>query len=255
MRPAWKDRNNNEVYKKQIEIDKNIEGCVNMLEIIAVTLEEAIQIEKWGGTQIELISGFAEGGLTPSYGLIERVMKNVKYPVNVMLRPHSRSFHYSSYDLDVMGEDAKIMESIGVKSVVVGILDQNGYPDIKAIEGILKGTNLQITFHRAFDETRDLFKSLEVLKSYERVKTILTSGGKGKAVDNIAILKKIIENRGSIEILLGSGVSYENIGILYHELKNPNFHVGTAVRQNHFNNEIDKEEVIKIIRKIEEQAL
>ena len=33
-----------------------------MLEIIAVTLEEVIQIENCGATEIELISGFAEGG-------------------------------------------------------------------------------------------------------------------------------------------------------------------------------------------------
>ncbi len=220
-----------------------------MLEIIALTLEEAIEIEKLGGTQIELISGFAEGGLTPSYGLIEKVIANVKFPVNVMLRPHSRSFHYSLYDLDVMKEDAKIMDKIGVKNGVVGVLDENGLPDLKALEYILDKTNLTITFHRAFDVSSDLLKSLEILKSYERVKTILTSGGNGKAIDNIDMLKRIIENRGNIEILLGSGVSIDNMDALYNELKISNFHIGTAVRGNYYNNEISEEELLEVVEK------
>lgn len=220
-----------------------------MLEIIALTLEEAIEIEKLGGTQIELISGFAEGGLTPSYGLIEKVVNNVKFPVNVMLRPHSRSFHYSQYDLDVMKEDAKIMDTIGVKNAVVGILDKNGLPDLKALEYILDKTNLTITFHRAFDVSSDLLKSLEILKSYDRVKTILTSGGKGKAIDNINMLKRIIENRGSIEILLGSGISLDNMDVLFNKLEIINFHLGTAVRGNYYNNEISEDELKAVVDK------
>lgn len=223
-----------------------------MLEIIALTLNEAIEIEKLGGTQIELISGFAEGGLTPSYGLIEKVIKNVAFPVNVMLRPHSRSFHYSQYDLDVMQEDAKIMDEMGVKNAVLGILDEDGLPDLKALEYVLRDTNLTITFHRAFDESSNLNESLEILKSFNRVKTILTSGGKGKAIDNLGALRRIIENRGSIEILLGSGVSVDNMDILYNKLGIFNFHVGTAVRGNFYNNKIYEEELLETVKKYKE---
>lgn len=220
-----------------------------MLEIIALTLDEALEIEKLGGTQIELISGFAEGGLTPSYGLIEKVISNVKFPVNVMLRPHSRSFHYSQYDLDVMREDANIMDQLGVRNVVVGVLDHNGLPDLKALEYILGGTYLTMTFHRAFDISSDLLKSLKILKSYDRVKTILTSGGEGKAIDNIDMLKRIIENRGNIEILLGSGVSLDNMDVLYNKLETINFHLGTAVRGNYYNNEISRDELKQVAEK------
>lgn len=217
-----------------------------MLEVIAVTLEEAINIEKWGATQIELISGFAEGGLTPSYGLVEKTIASVNFPVNVMIRPHSRSFYYSKYDLEVMREDAKIMDSLGVKTVVIGILDENGLPDLKALDYILKDTSLEITFHRAFDVSIDLFKSLELLKSYSRVKTILTSGGKGKALDNTEALKKIIKNRGSIEILLGSGVGLHNME-KFKNLNNLNFHIGTAVRNDYYNNEINENELSQTV--------
>lgn len=223
-----------------------------MLEIIALTLDEAIEIENLGGTQIELISGFAEGGLTPSYGLIEKVIKSVTFPVNVMLRPHSRSFHYSQFDLDVMKEDAKIMDKIGVKNVVLGILDEDGLPDLKSLEYVLRDTNLTMTFHRAFDESNNLLKSLEILKSFDRVKIVLTSGGNGKAIDNLDILKQIIENSGSIEILVGSGVNVENMDILHDQLDISNFHVGTAVRGNYYNNKIYEEELLETVKKYKE---
>lgn len=219
-----------------------------MLEIIGVTLEEAIQIEKLGATQIELISGFAEGGLTPSYGLIEKSIKSLNIPVNVMLRPHSRSFAYSQYDLDVMHEDAIIMYGLGVKNIVVGVLDTNGLPDLKALDYILEGTDLTITFHRAFDSSSDLLKSLEILKCYKRVKTILTSGGEGKAKDNLNMLKKIIANRAHINVLVASGVSPENMEDINRELNNPNYHIGTAVRNNHFNNEICEEQLLNAVK-------
>ncbi len=218
-----------------------------MLEIIAVTLEEVILIEKFGATQIELISGFAEGGLTPSYGIIEKSLKNAKIPINVMLRPHSRSFTYSKYDLDIMHADALIMYALGVKNIVVGILNESGLPDLKALDSILEGTDLTITFHRAFDSSSDILKSLEILKGYKRVKTILTSGGVGKAPDNLDMLKQVIANRGEINILIGSGVNLENMNDIQNILKNPNYHIGTAVRNNHFNNEISETQMLKAV--------
>ncbi len=223
-----------------------------MLEIIAVTLDEVLQIEKIGGTQIELISAFAEGGLTPSYGLIEKSLERVKIPVNVMLRPHSRSFTYSKYDLEVMHSDAIIMYGLGVKNVVVGVLDENGLPDMEALDYILDGTGLTITFHRAFDSSSDLLKSLEILKGYVRVKAILTSGGEGKAENNLDMLKQIILNRGHINILVGSGVDVENMNRINTELNNPNYHIGTGVRGSNFNNPIDDQQLIEIVKKYNE---
>lgn len=219
-----------------------------MLEIIGITLDEVIQIEELGATQIELISGFAEGGLTPSYGIIEKALKSVSIPVNIMIRPHSRSFTYSKYDLDVMKEDSRIVNNLGVKNIVVGILDENGLPDLKALDYILEGTDLTITFHRAFDCSLDLLRALEILKGYKRVKTILTSGGEGKAGNNLNMLKKIIVNRGHIDILVGSGVSLENMGDISRQLNNTNFHIGTAVRNNHFNNKIFEEQLLNTIK-------
>ena len=45
-----------------------------------------------GGDRVELVAALTEGGLAPSYALIENALKAVRIPVNVMIRPHAKSF-------------------------------------------------------------------------------------------------------------------------------------------------------------------
>ncbi|HWQ07459.1 MAG TPA: copper homeostasis protein CutC, partial [Holophaga sp.] len=75
-----------------------------MLEVIALTPDEARLAESAGADRIELITAFGEGGLTPGIGLVKRTVAAVRIPVNVMVRPHSRSFRYSPEDLAAMQE-------------------------------------------------------------------------------------------------------------------------------------------------------
>ena len=58
-----------------------------------------------------------EGGLTPSIGLIERAVGSVSIPVNVMVRPHSLSFHYDPYAIQTMVADIRqIADQTGHRS-------------------------------------------------------------------------------------------------------------------------------------------
>jgi copper homeostasis protein len=97
-----------------------------LLDFIAVTVEDAVLIEKSGADRIELVSGLTEGGLTPSYGLIEKAVSSVRIPINVMVRPHSQSFCYSKDDLAIMKQDIRIIRSLGANGVVSGMLDEEG---------------------------------------------------------------------------------------------------------------------------------
>lgn len=91
-----------------------------LIEFIAVTVEDAKLIERSGADRIELVSGLTEGGITPSYGLIEKVVNSVNIPVNVMVRPHAQSFCYSEDDITIMKNDIRIIRSIGANGVVFG---------------------------------------------------------------------------------------------------------------------------------------
>ena len=85
---------------------------------------------------------------------------------------------------------------------------------------VSKGINQQLvelayplpcTFHRAFDHTENLFESIEDIIDcgFNR---ILCSGGKGNAIDNVEVLKKLNEAAiGRITIMPGGGVRSSNI--------------------------------------------
>ncbi|NCC79515.1 MAG: copper homeostasis protein CutC [Clostridia bacterium] len=228
-----------------------------MLEIIAETLTDALAIEKNGGDRIELISSLSEGGLTPSYGLVKQVIIQVSIPVNVMIRPHSASFEYSREDLEVMREDARIFNELGVKHVVLGVLDYEGLPNMEALDYILEDTNLTATFHRAIDESSDLLAAMNLLETNKRITHILTSGGPGKAEANLEMIRKLIEETEDITLILASGITKENLQAIRNHMdfalegergrtKDYDIHVGTAVRGGSTSNGVRAEEVEKL---------
>lgn len=205
-----------------------------MLEIIATCIDDAIKIEKNGGDRIELISSLIEGGITPSYGLIKGVKEEVNIPINVMIRPHGKSFIYSDEDIEIMIEDIKIAKEIGVNGIVLGVLDGEGNIDEEKLERLLCYTgNLEVTFHRAIDETKDIIKNIKILKKYSNIKRVLTSGGKGKVIDNLDTIEEMIKITGDKPIILvGGGLTLDNVNRVVQSINPRELHFGTDVRKN-----------------------
>lgn len=219
-----------------------------MLEIIGMTVEDAKIIEDCGADRIELVSALTEGGLTPSFGLIERVVNSVKIPVNVMIRHHAKSFIYSKEDVLIMRKDISIIKKLGANGVVFGMLDKNNNIDEKNLNILLESCdNLDVTFHRAIDES-NIIESIKILKDYDKITNILTSGGKGNIVDNIQTIKNMMLSSNHIKILLGGGLNFNNIEKMKESTKASNFHFGTAIRIN--NNpfeDIDRQKLKKLV--------
>ncbi|MGB4589992.1 MAG: copper homeostasis protein CutC [Clostridiaceae bacterium] len=237
-----------------------------MLEIIAESLEDAITIAECGGERIELIQSLGEGGLTPSYGLVKKVLTHVSIPINVMLRTQSKSFHYSMNDIEIMKEDALAFNGLGIKHVVLGILNTDGLPDIKAIEYILENTDLTATFHRAIDESADMMKALEMIKECNRITHILTSGGPGYAENNVEVIRNMIEHSGNVRIIVASGIHAGNINAIRNELDfglasdasdgdNYDLHVGTGVRGRDYRNSVSSDELRELISLYEHEKV
>lgn len=219
-----------------------------MLEIIGMTVEDAKIIEDCGADRIELVSALTEGGLTPSFGLIESVVNSVKIPVNVMIRPHAKSFVYSKEDINIMLKDINTVKAIGANGVVFGMLDKNNNIDEKNLNFLLQYCdNLDVTFHRAIDESNTI-ESVNILKDYDRITNILTSGGKGSIRDNAKVIKDMMFNSNNIKILLGGGLNFNNIVEIKEVTKANNFHFGTAVRidKNPFE-DIDRQKLKQLV--------
>lgn len=121
-----------------------------IIEVITDSKHDSIIAEQVGAHRIELITGYQEGGLTPSYGLIEGVCQSVTIPVNVMIRPHSRSFCYTEEELKMMAQDIKICKELGAAGVVFGAITEDKRVDEHALNYLISATKgLDITFHRA----------------------------------------------------------------------------------------------------------
>lgn len=200
-----------------------------MLEIIGMSVEDAKAIEYCGANRIELVSALTEGGLTPSFAMIEKVVNSVNIPVNVMIRNHAKSFKYSEHDLEVMQKDIEIVESLGVNGIVLGLLDDARKIDKIGLEKLLDVvSNIDITFHKAIDET-NVLESVNTLNKYDKITNILTAGGVKSISDNINDIKLMIET-SKANILLGGGLNFDNIKRIKELTQATDFHFGTAVR-------------------------
>ncbi|WP_210365379.1 copper homeostasis protein CutC [Bacillus sp. REN3] len=227
-----------------------------LIEIIATTIEDAILIEQSGADRIELVSALSEGGITPSYSLIESVVNKVKIPVNVMIRPHSQSFCYSNDDLSIMKNDLKVVRSLGANGVVLGVLNDRNEVDLKSVEELLEeSSNLEVTFHRAVDRAEDPIEAIKVLSRYKEIKTVLTSGGMGELTDRLNNIKGMKEVCGHLELLVGSGLNRENISTIHSTVNTGHYHFGTSVRKNSSPIEgIDQEELKKLVELMKEEG-
>jgi copper homeostasis protein len=181
------------------------------VEICVFSVESAVTAQKAGADRIELCSGFAEGGLTPSAGTIRMVRKLLDIECYVMIRPRGGDFCYSDMEFEQMHHDIEYAKFCGVDGIVLGALQPNGHVNIvRTRELVLHASPLKVTFHRAFDLTADPFSALDNIEKCGCCR-ILTSGQKATAVEGLDTIRKLVTySAGRIDIMAGSGVHPEN---------------------------------------------
>jgi copper homeostasis protein len=173
--------------------------------------------------------------MTPSLGLIELAVSLSAVPVHVMIRPHSRSFVYDMNDLRVMVKDIRAVRRAGAAGIVLGALTEEGRVCKEAMNRLLdESGNLSVTFHRAFDETRNLNEALDDLLSFPSVNRILTSGGKPSALEAVQTIAQLANRmkHTPIRLLAGSGLTAENLLGFLQQTGVTEVHFGRGVREN-----------------------
>lgn len=204
-----------------------------LFEVIATTVADARLAAQAGADRIELVTAMGEGGLTPSVGLIEAVVAAVEIPVNVIVRPHSRSFVYDADDYAVMLRDIRAVKAAGANGIVTGMLKADSEVDRDGLERAIDAADgLAITFHRAFDETRDLRKALDVLLDFDAVTNVLTSGGQASVLNAEGMIRELVQQaRGShCTVLAGAGLTVDAIEGFVKRTKVDAVHFGSGVR-------------------------
>lgn len=183
-----------------------------MLEICIDSLESALAAQKGGADRIELCDNLYEGGTTPSAATIEIAREILNIQMQVIIRPRGGDFLYSDLEFRTMKRDIEIARELKVDGVVIGILNSDGTIDISRCKELVKlARPLNVTFHRAFDMTRDPVKSLEdvIQTGADR---LLTSGQMNEAPKGARLIANLVKQAGDrIIIMPGAGVNKDNI--------------------------------------------
>lgn len=182
------------------------------LEICANSYQSFVNAQKAGADRIELCSELSVGGVTPSFGLLEKVAKNCRIPVHVLIRPRSGNFCYTDEEFQQIKTDIQICKELGFQGIVSGILNKDNTIDVNRNQELIAISKpLSFTFHRAFDCVPNPIESLHQLIDLQ-VDRVLTSGQQNTAIEGLELLKQlqnIAKNR--LIILPASGINDTNI--------------------------------------------
>ncbi len=231
------------------------------LEIAAFSLQGALEAEKAGAHRIELCDNAADGGTTPSYGMLVTARQIIQTPVFPIIRPRGGDFVYTKAEFDCIKQDIQICKNLGYKGIVIGFLDKAGNIDTKKLKAAIKlAKPMQVTFHRAFDRTRNPLKALEEIIACG-CSRILTSGqfpSVADGIDNVRILVEKAKNR--IKIMPGSGLNSYNVKEIALTTNAREFHTAArkkcydknvfspkTMKENLDYTSVDKKEIKKIL--------
>ena len=194
---------------------------MTLVEICVDDLAGTLAAESAGADRVELCANLVEGGTTPSFGLIARVLESVTtLGVQVMIRPRGGGFVHSASELSVMLADVRAVRDLAAQApvpvgLVFGVLTAAGDIDIPAMrELIAAAEGVPVTCHKAFDAARDLFAGRDALTGLGVVR-ILTSGGAATAAEGSPVLRELVAREpGGPVILAGGSVRAANVARL-----------------------------------------
>ena len=180
-----------------------VEACVD-------SVASALAAERGGAGRVELCDNLFDGGTTPSAGMISAVKAAVKIPVFVIIRPRGGGFVYSYDELAVMRLDIEAARMLGADGIVLGALTTEARIDEEHLQPLLDvAKGIPVTFHRAFDLTRDRAEALETLMRL-KIERVLTSGGAATAIEGVEQIAALVKRAGNqLTVMAGGGVREE----------------------------------------------
>ncbi len=196
------------------------------LEACVETIQEALSAQGKGADRIELCGDLSVGGVTPSYGLIAEIKKRLRIPMMVMIRPRGGDFMYDDMEIEIMKTDIQACKELGVQGVVFGLLTKEGRIDLektKILANLAKP--LQVTFHKAIDDTPDLIEAIRQLSAIPGIQRVLTSGGTATALEGKEVLNEMIRTANDKLTILAAGkVTHENLEHIKRSIPTTEFH-------------------------------
>ena len=173
-----------------------------------------------GANRLELCFDMSNDGITPSFGTAKQIKENINIPLFCMIRPRGGNFIFDKSEINIMLDDIFIfIKYAKIDGIVIGCLNKNNEIDIEANKLLINkarelNKDIQITFHMAFDEIKDI--NIEYQKNIDLlinlgINRILTKGCKFNCFQGKDNIKKYLEYANDrIIIMAGKGITNEN---------------------------------------------
>jgi len=183
----------------------------HLLEVCVDSADSAVAAQQGGANRVELCANLVEGGCTPSPGVIQATRRRLDTSLHVIIRPRGGDFCYSDAEFETMGLDIAFAKQAGADGIVIGLLTEDGAVDTERARALVEAARpMSVTFHRAFDVTREPFQALDTLITLG-VDRILTSGQEGTALDGLDLIHDLIQRAADrIVIMPGGGIKEHN---------------------------------------------
>lgn len=145
--------------------------------------------------------------------------------VHVMVRPRGGDFLYDADEIAVMRGDIEAIKATGAAGIVLGLLDADGAIDQRrSAELIAAARPLSVTFHRAFDVSRDPESGLDALIALG-VDRLLTSGQEPSVLEGAPLIRRLIERAaGRLVVMPGGDITARNAARIAAEIGAQEFH-------------------------------
>lgn len=236
-------------------------------EVCVDSAEAAIAAAEGGADRVELCSDLLEGGLTPTQGTVKVARARIDVKIMAMVRPRGGDFCYSKVEFEVMREDLAALKALGADGIVLGLLNPDGTIDRPRTRELIDlARPLPVTFHRAFDMTRDPFEALDVLIDLG-VDRVLTSGQEPSVVEGLGLIAELVlRASGRIIVMPGGGITARNVSRVISEagvrevhfavlepregrmlFRNPRVFMGGTLRPPEYSQDVTKPESVNAV--------
>ncbi|MEO7126347.1 MAG: copper homeostasis protein CutC [Nakamurella sp.] len=211
------------------------------VEVCVESVAGAIASEQAGAARVELCSALILGGLTASLGCVTTTVQSIeRIGVHVLIRPREGDFVFAPHEIDAMLADIIAIRRETDRTTtevgfVLGALTSETEIDRTVMSVLIQAAGpYPVSFHRAFDLTPDLDRSLDTLIELG-VGRVLTGGGMQRAADGAPALARLVTRaNGRIDVMPGGSIRSHNAAHIIAETHARDLHFRAATtRANH----------------------